>query len=74
MTLLELLAIATRARIIASDVLQCIAHRLLVSVPAVRSVNVAMVVIMIVMRVIMIVIAIRAMDVRLLSHAETTPE
>ena len=70
MALLEFLAVAAGARIVAAHVFQCIAYRLLVRVAAVRAVNVAV----IVMGVIMVVIAIRAMDVRLLSHAGTTPK
>ena len=69
MALLEFLAVAARARVIAADVFQGVAHRLLVGVAAVRAVNMAVVVIVIVMMVmIMIVVAIRAMDMRLLGH------
>ena len=62
--LLELLRTAARARIVATHVLQGIAHRLLVSVAAVRTVDMAVVVIM----VIVIVVAVRTMDMGLLSH------
>ena len=65
--LLEFLAVAARARVVAADVLQGVAHRLLVSVAAVRAVDMAMVVIMVVVMV-MIVVAVRAMDVGLLGH------
>ena len=65
--LLEYLAIAARARVVAADVFQGVADRFLVRVAAVRAVNVAMVVIMVVVMV-MIVIAVRAMDVGLLGH------
>ncbi|BAQ72985.1 repressor protein c2 [Pseudomonas sp. Os17] len=64
MALLELLAAAARARIVAADVFQRVADRLLVRVVAVRAVNMAMVVIVMVM----IVVAVRAMDMRLLGH------
>lgn len=65
MALLEFLAIAAWARIVAADILQGVAHRFLVGVAAVRTVDMA--VVMIVMMVV-IVIAIRAMDVGLLGH------
>ncbi len=65
MALLEFLAIATWARVVAADVLQGVAHGFLVGVAAVRAVDVAMVV-MVVM--VVIVIAIRAVDVGLLGH------
>ena len=67
MALLEFLAIAARARVVAADVFQGVAHRFLVSVAAVRTVNMAMVVIMVVVMV-MIVVTVRAMDVGLLGH------
>ncbi|ROM52032.1 hypothetical protein BK651_07545 [Pseudomonas rhodesiae] len=60
--LLEFFLAAARARIVATNVLQGIAHRLLVSVAAVRTVDMAVVVIM------MIVVAVRTMDMGLLSH------
>ena len=65
MALLEFLAIAAWARIVAADILQGVAHRFLVGVAAVRTVDMA--VVMIVMMVV-IVVAIRAMDVGLLGH------
>ncbi|MNF50530.1 hypothetical protein D3C84_318300 [compost metagenome] len=65
--LLELLAVATWARVVAADVFQRVAYRLLVSVAAMGAVYMAMVVIMVVVMV-MIVVAVRAMDMRLLGH------
>ncbi len=64
MALLEFLAAAAWARVVAANVFQCVAYRLLVGVVAVRAVNMAMVVIVMVM----IVVAVRAMDMRLLGH------
>ena len=64
--LLEFLVAAAWARIVAANVLQGIAHRLLVSVAAVRAVNMAVLVIVMIM--VMIVVAIRAMDMGLLVH------
>jgi len=68
--LLEFLAVAARAWVVAADVFQGIAHRFLVSVAAVRAVDMAMVVIMVVVMVmmVMIVVAVRAMDMGLLGH------
>jgi hypothetical protein len=63
--LLEFLAVAARARIVAAYVLQGVAHGLLVSVAAVRAVDMA--VIMIVVMVV-IMVAIRAVDMGLLGH------
>ena len=65
MALLEFLAVAARARVVATDVFQGVAHRFLVSVAAVRAVDMAMVVIVMM---VMIVVAVRAMDMRLLGH------
>ena len=65
--LLEFLAVAAGARVVAADVFQGVAHRFLMSVAAVRAVDMAMVVIMVVVMV-MIVVAVRAMDMRLLGH------
>lgn len=62
--LLELLAAAAWARIVAANVFQRVAHGFLVGVVAVRTVNMAMVMIVVVM----IVVAVRAMDMRLLGH------
>jgi hypothetical protein len=65
--LLEFFAVAARARVVAADVFQGVAHRFLVGVAAVRAVYVTVVMI-VVMVMIMIVVAVRAMDMRLLSH------
>jgi hypothetical protein len=62
--LLELLVAAAWARIVAANVFQGVAHRLLMALIAVRAVNMA--VVMVVM--IMIVVAVWAMDMRLLGH------
>ena len=67
MALLEFLAVAARARVVAADVLQGVAHGFLMGVTAVRAVDMAMIVI-VVMVVIVIVVAIGAMDVGLLGH------
>ncbi len=64
--LLEFLLAAARARIVTTHVLQGVAHRLLVSVAAVRAVDMAVVVVVIM--VIVIVVAVRTMDMGLLSH------
>jgi hypothetical protein len=64
--LLELLVAAAWARVVAADILQGVAHRLLVTVVAVRTVNMAVVMVMVMM--IMIVVAVRAMNMGLLSH------
>jgi hypothetical protein len=67
--LLELLAIAARARVVAAHVLQGVAHGFLVGVAAVRTVDVAMVVMMVmIVMMVVIVVAIGAMDVGLLGH------
>ncbi len=70
MALLEFLAVAARARVVAADVFQGVAHRFLVGVTAVRAVDMAMVVIMVILVVVMvmIVVAVRAMDMGLLGH------
>ena len=69
MALLEFLAVAAGARVVAADVFQGVAHRLLVGVSAVRAVDMAMVVIMnMVVVMVMIVVAVRAMDMGLLGH------
>ena len=65
MALLEFLAVAAWARIVAADVFQGVAHRFLVGVAAVRAVDMAMIVVMVM---IMIVVAVRSMDMRLLGH------
>jgi hypothetical protein len=68
--LLEFLAVAARARIVAADIFQGIAHRFLVSVAAVRTVDMAVIVIMVVMVMVMVmvVVAVRAVDMGLLGH------
>ena len=68
MALLEFFLAAARARIVATYVLQRIAHRLLVSVAAVRAVDMAVVVVVSLVIMIMIVVAVRTMDMGLLSH------
>ena len=65
MALLEFLLAAAWARVVAANILQGVAHRLLVGVAAVRAVDMAVVVIVMM---VMIVVAVRAMDMRLLSH------
>ena len=66
MAFLELLAVAARAWVIATDVLQGIAYRLLGLVVAVRAMHMAMV--MMVVAMIVIVVAVWAMDMGLLGH------
>jgi len=61
-----LLLAATRARVIATNVLQRITHRF-VAVIAMRAMNVAMVMVV-------IVVAVGTMYVGLLTHLGTTPE
>ncbi|GAB7533224.1 hypothetical protein PS3A_56400 [Pseudomonas sp. 3A(2025)] len=63
MALLELLVAAARARVVATDILQGVAHRLLRGVVAVRTMDMTVVMVMMVM--IMVVVAIRAMDMGL---------
>ena len=67
MAFLEFLAAATWARIVTANVFQGIAYRLLVSVAAVRAVDMTVVVIMVIVM-IMIVVAVRTMDMGLLGH------
>ena len=74
MTLFEFLAAATRARIVAANVLQRIAHRLLMGVTAVRAMHVAVAVVMGVIMLVMIVVAVRAVNVGLLGHCSITLE
>lgn len=69
MALLEFLLAAARARIVATDVLQGVAHRLLVAVVAVRAMHMAVVVVMIV-----VVVAVWAVDVGLLVHCRLLRE
>ena len=66
MAFLEFLLAAAWAGVVAANVFQGIARRLLVAVIAVRAMHVAVIM---VMSVIMVVIAIRAVDVFLLGHA-----
>ena len=68
MALLEFLLAAARARVVATDVLEGIAHRLLGSVVAVRAVNMAVIMLVLMAVVIMIMIAVRAMNMGLLGH------
>ena len=63
--LLEFLVAAARARIVAADVLEGIAHRLLRSMIAVRAMHVTVVVLMVM---VVIVVAVRTVHVRLLGH------
>ena len=63
--LLVLLFATARARVVTANVLQGVAHRLLVAVVAVWTVHMAVVMIMLM---IVIVVAVRAMNMRLLSH------
>ncbi|BAP43763.1 repressor protein c2 [Pseudomonas sp. StFLB209] len=62
MALLEFLVAAARARVVAANVFQRIAHRLLVAVVAVRAMD--MTVVLVVMMVV-VVVAVRTMDVGL---------
>ena len=68
--LLEFLLAAARARVVAADVFQGVANRLLVAVVAVRAVHMAVVVIVVM---IVIVVAVRAMNMGLLGHCSVTP-
>jgi len=68
--LLVFLLAAARARVVASDVLQRITHRL-VAMIAMRTVNVVMVMVVIV---IVIVVAVGTMHMGLVTHLGTTPE
>ncbi len=65
MALLEFLAIAAWARVVAADILQGIAHRFLVGVATVRAMDMSVIMIVVM---VMIVVAVRAMDVGLLGH------
>jgi hypothetical protein len=68
--LLEFFLAAAWARIVAANVLQRVAHWLLMSVAAVRAVDMAVIVavVVVVIMVIVIVVAVRTMDMGLLSH------
>ena len=77
--LFEFLAAATRARVVAANVFQFVAHRLLRRMATVRAVYVTVVVVMgvimvIMIVVIMIVVAVWAMNVGLLGHYLITLE
>ena len=61
MALLELFATATRARVIASDVLQGVAYRLLGTMLTVRTMNVPVLMMMVV-----VMLAVRAVNVGLI--------
>lgn len=67
MALLEFLAVAARARIVATDILQGVAYRLLMGVTAMGAVNVA-VVMVVMMVMVMVMVAIGAVNVGLLGH------
>ena len=71
--LLEFLLAAAWARIVAAYVFQLVAHWLLMSVTAVRAMDVAVLVIVMAMIVVMVVVAVWAMHVGLLVH-RVTPE
>ena len=71
--LLEFLAAAARARIVAANVFQLVAHRLLRCVAAIRAMHMTVVVVMGV-AMIMIVVAVGAMNVGLLGHCSITLE
>lgn len=64
MALLEFFLAAAWARIVAANVLQRVAHWLMMSVAAVRAVDMAVIMVI----VIVIVVAVRTMDMGLLSH------
>jgi len=64
--LLEFLLAAAGARVVAADILQGIAHRLMMAVVAMRAVHMA------VIMVIVVVVAIRAVNVGCVAH-EVTP-
>ena len=73
-TLFEFFAAATRARIVAANVFQRIAHRLLMGVTAVRAMHMTGTVVMGVIMLIMIVVAVWAVNVGLLGHCSITLE
>ena len=64
MALLEFFLAAARARVVAADVLQGVAHRLLVAVVAVRAMHMAVIVVVMVV----VVVAVGTVDVGLLAH------
>jgi len=67
--LLELLLAAARAWVVTANVLQGVAYRLLVAMVAVRTVYMAVIVVMMIVT----VVAVRAMNMGLLSHCRVTP-
>ena len=71
--LLEFLLAAAWARVVAAYVFQLVAHWLLMSVTAVRAMDVTVLVIVMAMIVVMVVVAVWAMHVGLLVH-RVTPE
>jgi len=71
MAFFKLFTAAAWARVVATNVFQRIAHRLLCAVVAVRAVHMA-VIVMVVM--IMVVIAVGTVDVGFLAHCRVTPE
>ena len=72
--LLEFFATATRARVVAANVFQFIAHGLLRGVAAVWAVHVAVIVIVVMRVMVMIVVTVWAMNVGLLGHYLITLE
>ena len=72
--LLELFAAAAWARVVTANVLQGVAHGLLVSVAAVRAVHVTVIVVMGVIMLVMIMVAVWAVNVGLLGHCSITLE
>ncbi|BFO02697.1 hypothetical protein KNHN1_10750 [Pseudomonas guariconensis] len=70
MALLEFLLATAWARVVAANVFQSVAHRLLMAMVAVRAVHVAVVVIMVM---VVTVVAVRAMNMGLLGHCRVTP-
>ena len=71
--LLEFFAAAARARVVAANVFQFVAHRLLRCMAAMRAMYMTIVVVMGV-AMIMIVVAVGAMNVGLLGHCSITLE
>ena len=63
--LLEFLLAAARARIVTADILQRVAHGLLMAMVAVRAVHMVVIVMIVVM------VAVRAVDVGLVAHGVT---
>lgn len=70
MAFFEFLLAAARARIVATNVFQCVTCRFLVAMIAIRAMDVAMLMVVIVaVRMVVVMIAVRAVDVFLLGHA-----